>query len=78
MPRIPAHAPLYVRDFGSGLRTSLAPSQGWGSRLVPYVEGPKRALRRGGTLPLSCTDTSEVQVNLDGRIQPKTAPHEGG
>jgi hypothetical protein len=44
--------------------------------LVPYVEDPKRALRRG-TLSLSCTDTSEVQVDLDGRIHPKTAPLRG-
>ena len=46
-----------------------------GSRLVPCVEGPKRGLKRGRTLPLSCMNAIEVQVNLDGRIHPKPAPH---
>ena len=49
----------------------------WGSRLVPYVEGPKRGLKRGRTLPLSCINAIEVQVNLDGRIHPKPAPYRG-
>jgi hypothetical protein len=38
-----------------------------GSRLVPNVEGPERALKRGRALLLSCTNMVEVQVNLDGR-----------
>src|SRR4051812_12392385 len=45
----------------------------WGSRLVPHVGGLKRGLKRGRTLSLSCTNTAEVQVNLDGRIHPRTA-----
>jgi hypothetical protein len=49
-----------------------------GSRLVPYVEGPKRGLKRYRALALSCANTIEVQVNLDGRIHPKPAPHGGG
>jgi len=43
--------------------------------LVPYVEGPKRGLKGGRTLSLSCINAGEVQVNLDGRIHPKPAPH---
>jgi hypothetical protein len=49
-----------------------------GSRLLPYVEGPKRGLKRGRTLLPSCTNTIEVQGDLDGRIHPKTAPLGGG
>lgn len=45
-----------------------------GSRLVPCAEGPKRGLKRGQTLPLSCTNTVEVQVNLDGGMQAKLLP----
>ena len=49
-----------------------------GSRLVPYVEVPKRGLKGGRTLSLSCANTIEVQGDLDGGIQPKTAPLGGG
>jgi hypothetical protein len=46
-----------------------------GSRLVPYVGGRKRGLQGVPALSLTCTNTVEVQVNLDGRIHPKPAPH---
>ena len=46
-----------------------------GSRLVPYIEGPKRAPRRAWIRSLSCADVIEVQVDLCGRIHPKPAPH---
>jgi hypothetical protein len=49
-----------------------------GEQVHPVREGPKRGLRRGRALSLSCTDTVGVQVNLDGRIHPKPAPRGGG
>ncbi|MFL6112148.1 MAG: hypothetical protein ACJ786_12455 [Catenulispora sp.] len=57
---------------------TFAKRRRWGSRLVPYVEGPKRLLKGGQTPSLSCANASEVQVNLDGRIHPKPAPRGGG
>jgi hypothetical protein len=41
-----------------------------GEQVRPVRQGPKRGLRRGRALSLGCTNTVEVQVNLDGRIHP--------
>jgi hypothetical protein len=52
-------------------QTPLARNLERGCRLVPYVEGLKRGLTGVRTLPLSCANMIEVQVNLDGRIHPE-------
>jgi hypothetical protein len=45
-----------------------------GSTLVPPVEVPKRVPRRRMTRWLSWANVVEVQVDLEGRMQPRTAP----
>jgi hypothetical protein len=45
-----------------------------GSRFVPPLEAPKRVLRRSTTRCVSWANVVEVQVDLDGGIQSKTAP----
>ena len=46
--------------------------------MVPHVKAAKRGLEGGRTSPLSCKNTMEVQGDLEGRIQPRTAPALGG
>jgi hypothetical protein len=66
---------IAVRDAVRGAAAdSFAQMRRWGSRLVQYLEGPKRGLKRGWAQSLSCINAIEVQVNLDGRIHPKPAP----
>jgi hypothetical protein len=42
---------------------------------VPHLEAPKRGPKGSPTRPLSCTNVVEAQSDLDGGIQPNTAPH---
>jgi hypothetical protein len=49
----------------------------WWEQVGAVCGDPKRGLGRSRTLSLSCANAIEVQVDLDGGIQLKTAPRTG-
>jgi hypothetical protein len=66
-------SPAVRRSANRGRCAGQAASKG--SRLVPYVAGPKRGPNGSRNRLLSCANTIEAQGYLDGRIHPNTASH---